>query len=57
MTDEVLNLRFCPDLLGREGRVVFYGFALSCNSPVENDRERRELNLFGKADLRSKTGL
>jgi hypothetical protein len=56
MTDHVLNLRFYPRL-GGDSRAVSNGFASFRNSPVENDREKRELNLFGEADLLSKMGL
>jgi hypothetical protein len=51
MTDQVLNLCFCPRLLGSDSPAVCNGFASFCNSPVENDREKRELILFVGADF------
>lgn len=56
MADQVLNLRSYPRL-GGDSRAFSNGFASFRNSPVENDREKRELNLFGEADLLSKMGL
>jgi len=57
MTDQVLNLRFCLRFLGSDSRAVCNGFASFCNSPVENEGEKRELNLFVEADVLSKMGL